>query len=103
MKKLIHFITINIFFFIFLSINTIKAENKIKIELQIENEIITNVDFKKEQKLTDSDILNKSKSLRGVLDPFDSNEHITTLKKIGFKKAEVVMKIDFFELILAIR
>ncbi len=49
MKKLIHFITINIFFFIFLSINTIKAENKIKIELQIENEIITNVDFKKEQ------------------------------------------------------
>ena len=60
-------------------------------------------DFKKDQKLTDSDILNKSKSLRGVLDPFDSNEHITTLKKIGFKKAEVVMKIDFFELILAIR
>ena len=49
MKRLIHFITINIFFFIFLSINTIKAENKIKIELQIENEIITNVDFKKEQ------------------------------------------------------
>ncbi len=49
MKKLIHFITINIFFFILLSINTIKAENKIKIELQIENEIITNVDFKKEQ------------------------------------------------------
>ena len=49
MKKLINFITINIFFFIILSINTIKAENKIKIELQIENEIITNVDFKKEQ------------------------------------------------------
>ena len=32
-----------------LSINVLNAESKIKIELQIENEIITNIDFKKEQ------------------------------------------------------
>ena len=49
MSKINNFILINIFFFILLSINTAKAENKIKIELQIENEIITNIDFKKER------------------------------------------------------
>ncbi len=49
MKKLNNLIVINIFFFILLPINITKAENKIKIELQIENEIITNIDFKKEQ------------------------------------------------------
>ena len=49
MSKINNFILINIFFFILLSINTAKAENKIKIELQIENEIITNIDFKQER------------------------------------------------------
>ena len=49
MKKIINFFTLNIFFFLVLSINVLNAENKIKIELQIENEIITNIDFKKEQ------------------------------------------------------
>ena len=49
MNKINNFILINIFFFILLSINTAKAENKIKIELQIENEIITNIDFKQER------------------------------------------------------
>ena len=49
MKKIINFFTLNIFFFLVLSINVLNAESKIKIELQIENEIITNIDFKKEQ------------------------------------------------------
>ena len=49
MSKINNFILINIFFFILLSISTAKAENKIKIELQIENEIITNIDFKQER------------------------------------------------------
>jgi len=49
MSKINNFILINIFFFILLSINTANAENKIKIELQIENEIITNIDFKQER------------------------------------------------------
>ncbi len=49
MSKINNFILINIFFFILLSINTTNAENKIKIELQIENEIITNIDFKQER------------------------------------------------------
>lgn len=60
-------------------------------------------DFKKEQKLTDSEILDKNRSLRGVLDPFDNNEHILNLKKTGFKKVELIMKVEFFELILAIK
>ena len=49
MSKINNFILINIVFFIFLLISTAKAENKIKIELQIENEIITNIDFKQER------------------------------------------------------
>ena len=49
MKKIINFFTLSIFFFLVLSINVLNAESKIKIELQIENEIITNIDFKKEQ------------------------------------------------------
>ncbi len=49
MKKIINFFAVNIFFFLILAVNILKAENKIKIELQIENEIITNIDFKKEQ------------------------------------------------------
>ena len=44
MKKII---TIIITIFIF--INIVKAENKIVIELQIENEILTNVDFLNER------------------------------------------------------
>ena len=44
MKKII-IIIITIFIFI----NIVKAENKIVIELQIENEILTNVDFLNER------------------------------------------------------
>jgi len=60
-------------------------------------------DFKKSKKLTDREILEKNRSLRGVLDPFDDGENFQLLNSAGFKKVELLMKIDFFELTLAIK
>jgi len=50
MKKVILLIFIKIPLIIFLLINFSNADNEITIELQIANEIITNIDFAKEQR-----------------------------------------------------
>jgi len=50
MKKIILLIFIKIPLIIFLLINFSNADNEITIELQIANEIITNIDFAKEQR-----------------------------------------------------
>ena len=50
MKKIILLIFIKIPLIIFLLINFSNADNEITIELQIANEIITNIDFTKEQR-----------------------------------------------------
>lgn len=60
-------------------------------------------DFKIDNKLSRSHIINKAKSLRGVMKPLTEEENIKMLKKIGFKKVEVFFKWFHFTGILAIK
>ena len=48
-------------------------------------------------------IINKSKSLKGVLEPFSSNENIRFLKRAGFKDVMTIFKYITFEGVLAIK
>ena len=60
-------------------------------------------DFKKKQKLTDKEILNKEKSLRGVMEPFTINANYDFLKRAGFKDIMPVYQYLCFIGILAIK
>ena len=54
------------------------------------------LDFKEKKKFNSKEILNKSKSIRGVLEPLKDKENINFLKKSGFKKIETIrQKINF--------
>ncbi len=46
-------------------------------------------DFKVDNKLSHSHIINKARSLRGVMKPSTEEENIRMLKSVGFKKVEV--------------
>lgn len=53
-------------------------------------------DYKKENNFTASEILNKSRSLRGVMDPLKDIENLNLLKNSGFKKVQTIhQKINF--------
>ncbi len=65
------------------------------------NEIYTL--WKLNQGFSKSEVINKSQSLRGVLNPYSSKENIELLKKSGFKNIEVITKYLNFETILAIK
>lgn len=60
-------------------------------------------DFKKGQGLTDDQILQKARSIRGVLRPITLTEHISMLKMIGFSSIDVFFKWYNFAGILAIK
>ena len=60
-------------------------------------------DFKREQGFTSNEILNKSKSLKGVLEPFSSKANTDMLKRAGFKDFICIFKYNNFEGILAIK
>ena len=60
-------------------------------------------DFKKKQKLSDKEILNKEKSLRGVMEPFTINANLDFLKRAGFKDIMPVYQYLCFIGILAIK
>lgn len=60
-------------------------------------------DFKKRQGLTDDQILQKARSLRGVLIPLTLTENLKQLKMIGFKSIDVFFKWYNFAGILAIK
>ena len=60
-------------------------------------------DFKIENRLSHSHIINKAKSLRGVMRPLSEKENIDVLKKVGFKKIEVFFKWFNFSGIIAIK
>ena len=54
------------------------------------------IDYKITNKFTSDEILNKSKSLRGVMDPCKDIENIKFLKKTGFSKIQTIhQKINF--------
>lgn len=60
-------------------------------------------DFKSDHGYSDSEILGKARSLKGVLEPFSTNGNIEMLQRAGFKDIMSVMKWVCFEGFLAIK
>ena len=61
------------------------------------------LEYKLDQKYTPQEILSKSMSLKGVLEPFSSNANIQMMKRAGFKDIITVFKFLNFEGFLAIK
>lgn len=59
-------------------------------------------DFKRNS-LSDTEILDKNCSLRGVMKPLTLEENLNILKDIGFKKVDIFMKYNNFVGIVAIK
>ena len=60
-------------------------------------------DYKIEQGFTSEEIISKSMSLKGVMDPFSSNANFEMLKRAGFKDIMSILKFLNFEGFLAIK
>lgn len=60
-------------------------------------------DFKKRQGLKDDQILQKARSLRGILRPFTISENLDQLRMVGFKSIDTFFKWYNFAGILAIK
>lgn len=60
-------------------------------------------DFKRSQGLTDTSILDKNVSLRGVMKPLTLEANVEMLKEAGFSQIEVFMKYNNFAGIIAIK
>jgi tRNA (cmo5U34)-methyltransferase len=63
----------------------------------------TYIEYKIDKGFTPEEILNKSSSLKGVMEPFSSNANIQLLKRSGFKDILCVFKYASFEGLLAIK
>lgn len=59
--------------------------------------------YKLDRNFTPEEILNKTNSLKGVLEPYSSNENFLFLKRAGFKDYMTVFKCITFEGFLAIK
>jgi tRNA (cmo5U34)-methyltransferase len=60
-------------------------------------------DYKLDEGYSASDVLNKSRSLKGVLEPLESSANIDMVKKAGFKTISPIFKWVNFEGFLAIK
>jgi len=60
-------------------------------------------DYKLEQGYTEAEILNKTRSLKGVLEPFSTQANLDLLKRAGFVDIITIMKYVCFEGFLAIK
>jgi len=60
-------------------------------------------DFKLEQGFSEAEIVSKSRSLKGTLEPFSTNGNLDLLKRAGFVDIMTVMKYVPFEGFLAIK
>ena len=60
-------------------------------------------DYKIEQGFTSEEIISKSKSLKGVMDPFSSAANFQMLKRAGFKDIITILKFINFEGFLAVK
>jgi tRNA (cmo5U34)-methyltransferase len=61
------------------------------------------IDFKIDAGFDSNEIINKSRSLKGVLEPFSSKGNTDMLKRAGFQDVLTVFKYGCFEGILAIK
>jgi len=68
-------------------------------------DIMTSIytEYKLSEGYTPSEIVSKSKSLKGVLEPFSTNGNLELLKRAGFKDITTVLKYVCFEGFLAIK
>ena len=66
------------------------------------NELQQRYDFKRKN-LTDSEILDKNTSIRGIMKPLTLKENIDILEHIGFKKIDIFFKKMNFVGIIAIK
>ena len=60
-------------------------------------------EWKKTMGFSDNEINSKTKSLKGILDPFSSKGNLEMLKRAGFKDISIIGKFICFEAILAIK
>ena len=60
-------------------------------------------DFKEDNKLSTEDILFKSKSLRGVLEPFSDFGNLGLMKRAGFRDIQPIMQSLCFKGYLCIK
>ena len=60
-------------------------------------------DFKLENGFSEAEIINKSRSLKGTLEPFSTNGNLDLLRRAGFLDVMTVMKYVPFEAFLAIK
>lgn len=60
-------------------------------------------DFKLEQGFSKDDILDKTRSLKGILEPFSTQGNLDLLDRAGFKDITTIMKYVCFEGFLAIK
>jgi tRNA (cmo5U34)-methyltransferase len=61
------------------------------------------MDFKEDNKINTNDIMSKSKSLRGVLEPFSENGNLGLLKRAGFKDIQPIVQLLCFKGYLCIK
>ncbi len=68
-------------------------------------EMMQNVytEFKLSNKFTSEEIINKTKSLKGILEPFSSSGNLGLLERSGFKDIETIFRYNCFEGYLAIK
>lgn len=60
-------------------------------------------DYKLDQGYSKEEIFDKTRSLKGILEPFSSNANIEMLSRAGFKDILTIMKYSCFEGFLAIK
>ena len=60
-------------------------------------------DYKIDQGYSSDEIVGKTRSLKGVLEPFSSQGNIDLMKRAGFEDVMTVMKYVSFEGFLAIK
>ena len=60
-------------------------------------------DYKLDKGFTAEEIINKSRSLKGIMEPFSTNGNIQLLKRAGFKDIVTIFKFTSFEGILSIK
>ena len=61
------------------------------------------MDYKIDQGFSPLSILDKSRSLKGVMEPFSTNGNLQLLKRAGFKDTVTIFKFACFEGFLSIK
>ena len=61
------------------------------------------MDFKEDNEINSNDIISKSKSLRGILEPFSDKGNLGLLKRAGFSDIQPILQLLCFKGYLCIK